>query len=197
MFDAELISHTPGWMDCHEGLQEKQKRRAHSFFKTHTTTNTYIHAHTHMHTCTHAHINTRTHNIVSGFYPHANGVTVVKHCRNLLRAAFITRVHKARGAFIHGVNKPSQVVACQRLRNQIPFHTEKRAPNWAIMATNALIGFPTEKMLSVQKVFVRSISISIMHENCFYKFDMRSLDHAAQTVAICLTNPKSKSFVPS
>ena len=59
------------------------------------------------------------------------------------------------------------------------------------MATNALIGIANREDGAGAKSFVRSISISIMHENCFYKFDMESLDYAAQAVGICLTNPKS------
>ena len=49
----------------------------------------------------------------------------VKHCRNLLRAAFITRVHKARGAFIHKVKEFILIITHQKLREQITFHTEK------------------------------------------------------------------------
>ena len=58
------------------------------------------------------------------------------------------------------------------------------------MATNALIGIGSREDVAGAKSFVRSIAVSIMHENCFYEFAMKNLCYAAQAVAICLNNPE-------
>ena len=54
------------------------------------------------------------------------------------------------------------------------------------MATNVLIGIGSREDVAGAKSFVRSIAVSIMHENCFYKFDMKSLYYAAQAVGTLL-----------
>ena len=54
------------------------------------------------------------------------------------------------------------------------------------MAINALIGIAKREDVAGAKSFVRSIAVSIMHENCFYKFDMKSLYYAAQAVGTLL-----------